>query len=159
MRNAKIRSKIFLGFAIVLILGVALGIAGLISNQMMITQADELNTLEKTGTSINNVLNAHYIWRQGITEAALHGDEFSGSLDPNGCALGAWLHSSDGQNVSDSEVLALIEQISEPHAYIHTEAEGILAYVQAGDLETAGDELFRDILPKTRWVDGYASAL
>jgi methyl-accepting chemotaxis protein len=152
MKNMKIRSKLFVGFAIVLLFGITLGGAGLISSQQLTRMATELEALEATSTGISGVLNAHYIWRQGLTEAALGGTAFTGSLDPDGCALGKWRVSEEAASVTDAEVLSLMKQIDAPHDFIHTEAAGVLELVASGDLVGAGAMLYDEILPSTQEV-------
>jgi len=139
--NMKLRSKMLVSFSLVLALGVILGITGLVATQTLASMTNELNDLQTKSSGIGGVLNAHFIWRQGITEAGLSGKEFTGSLDPANCALGKWKNSEEAKSITDPEVLALIRQIDEPHDYIHTHANDVIESVQKGDMEGAREYL------------------
>ncbi|MDR0468978.1 MAG: methyl-accepting chemotaxis protein [Peptococcaceae bacterium] len=149
--NIKFKAKMLISFALVLTLTVILGVTSYYAVHTLTKMTEELSSLEKTNTSISKVLNAHYIWRQGITETGLSGKEFSGSLDPDACALGKWKDSEEAKSITDPQVRALIEQIDEPHRFIHTEAKKVIQSVQEGDIKTATEHL-NVILPKTQEV-------
>ncbi len=151
MKNWKIRTKIQVGFLVVIVIGLILGAAGYISTQMLTGMTDELSALQESGNSVNTVLNAHYIWRQGITETGYARREFTGSLDPNACALGQWKNSDAAKSITDPALLSLIEQIDEPHNLIHTEAASVVESVQTGNMEAASAQL-GIILPETQEV-------
>lgn len=144
----KIRAKIIFGFVLIAVMGLALGIVGIISNQTLVGLSAELRATQTTSGNVVNVLNAHYVWRQGLTEAVLSGGEFSGSLDPNGCAFGSWLQTHEAQSITDTEVLSLIEQVKGPHNFIHTEAANIVQLISEGNTAEAQTRLTTDILPR-----------
>lgn len=147
-----IRKKILCGFIIIFTIGLILGICGLVSTNILTKLSDDQYELQNASYGVANVLNAHYIWRQGLTEAVLAGKDFTGSLDPNGCALGKWRASDEAQSVTDPEILSLLSQVNEPHAYIHNEAKAILAMIEAGDLDAARLDLLDNVLPRTAQV-------
>lgn len=145
-----IRKKILSGFILVFAFGLMLGIAGLVSTGMLTGLSDELHELQREGSGASTVLNAHYIWRQGLTESVFVGTEFTGSLDPANCALGKWLNSEEAQNITDPEVITLLKQLEEPHSFIHNKAKDVVAMMQAGNLDGAQRELLNTILPRTQ---------
>ncbi len=151
MKNMKIRTKILTGFLSLVIIGVMLGAAGIASVLLISQKTGEINLLQSTGTSISTVLNVHYVWRQGVTETALTGKEFTGSLDPASCALGNWKNSAEARSITDSVLLSLMEEIDVSHQFIHTEAASLVEAVQAGDMQTAAATL-DIILPRTQEV-------
>ena len=147
-----IRMKIMLALVLMAIIGLALGFVGLITANGMTSLSKDLHALEKEGRGASGVLSAHYRWRHTLVEAVMTGNEFTGALDPNQCALGAWFESDVVKNIKDSEVLKKLEDIRTPHNFIHTEARSVKAHVDAGDLESAKEELISKILPTTQQV-------
>lgn len=109
-----VRTKILSGFIVVLVIGIALGITGITSIRIINGLSNEQETLHVTNSAVTNVLNAHYIWRQTLTEAVLNGTNFEGALDPNTCALGKWINSGETANITDVEILNLMSQLTEP---------------------------------------------
>jgi methyl-accepting chemotaxis protein len=151
-----VSGKIVLGLVIVIAIisamGVFISLTGIDSVQTLTHLSLESNEAQKTSSEISRVLNAHFIWRQRLTETVLTGAEFTGSLDPDNCALGQWLKSDSAGKISDPELLSLLQMIHEPHAYIHTEAQKILNLVRDGDSEGVKKLMTEDILPKTQEV-------
>ncbi len=147
-----IRKKIIGGFAVILVIGLILGIMGLVSTRLLTGMSHELYEMEETASGIATVLNAHNTWRQGLTEAVLEGKEFKGSLDPNACALGQWKNTQAAQNITDPIFLDLLKKMEEPHAYIHSEASVIVELIKSGRLEAAKRDLVDNILPRTAEV-------
>ena len=147
-----IRKKTMLGFALMAIIGIALGVVGLVSSNMLTGMSKDLTALQNEYIGVGDVLNAHFTWRQGLTEAVLTGAEFKGSLDPDTCALGKWRNSDEAKNIKDPEILSLLGRINEPHAFIHHEAEKVIAILNSGNHDEAEDALIQDVLPKTQEV-------
>jgi len=154
MKNLKVRSKMLLGFMIITIIGILIGVVGIVSILMIRSDSEDIMSLQASSNGASNVLNAHYIWRQGLTEAVLTGGDFTGSLDPTTCALGKWLASDEAKSITDPTVLDLLRQIEAPHTYIHTEAGNVVGYIQAGRMDEAKTDLVSNILPKTQEVIG-----
>ena len=143
-----IRKKILCGFLIVALLGMVLGVTGLVSAQILFSKTTELHEYSLQSDIFADILNAHYSWRNGLTAATITEAEFKGSLDPNTCALGQWLHSEDAKNVTDPELLNRLSRVSIPHDFIHQEAESIIKLINAGERDAAIDELTSKIFPK-----------
>ena len=151
-RKVKIRTKILAGFMVVVLIGVIIGAAGFVTTGMLSSIATELHGLQLEGASISTVLNAHYLWRQNLTEAVLNGAEFTGSLSPDTCALGEWYNSPEAHRMNDPQLLQLLANLEEPHRMIHEEASTVVAYIEAGELEQAQQFLNNTILPTTQEV-------
>jgi len=152
MKNMKVRTKMLTGFIIVTLIGAMLGVVGIVALEIIKTGSEEISELEKTSSGAVGVLNAHYIWRHTLTEAVLTGGDFTGSLDPNTCALGKWLAGDEAKAINDPKILSLLKQIESPHHFIHTEAKGTVELIKAGNLEEATAYLTESILPKTQEV-------
>jgi methyl-accepting chemotaxis protein len=147
-----IRKKIILGFSAITIIAIILAVAGIVSTDILIAKSEELRWLQTQSEGIGNVLEAHYAWRQELTEAVAFGKEFRGSLDPNTCALGKWLSSNEAQNISDGEIIAFLRKIDNPHGFIHIEARGVITRVQNDELDLAMEQLKNTLLPVTQEV-------
>ena len=148
----KLRTKILIGFMVMTLISLILGASGLVTTITLDGISTELFELQEEQDSVSKILNAHYSWRQGITESVLNGKEFKGSLDPKTCALGRWFASDQVQNIHDPELLSLIEKILVPHEFIHSDARDVLGIVQEGKLDEARTHLEDVIFPKTNEV-------
>ena len=155
----KLRPIIFGAFALMATIALIVGITGVVSTRMLANDSSEIQKLLAESSSVRNVLNAHFIWRQGLTEAALFGSDFTGSLDSGTCALGQWLSSDQVKNIEDAEILSLLHNIQEPHAYIHTHAQDVVDLLAQGNRDEAADLLNKDILPKTQEVINILSSM
>jgi len=147
-KNLRIRLKMILTFLFVSLLGLILGITGLNSSHEFASKANELRTFSKQADGFSSVLSAHYTWRNGLTETALAGTEFTGSLDPKTCSLGRWLDSDEGKNVADDKIHDLLSRMNTPHNYIHQNAETVIRYARANEKDKAINELLTSILPR-----------
>jgi len=137
---------------IIALIAMTMGIFGLISILTLEGATNRIVQFTKEAGQITAVLNAHYTWRQGLTEATLLGAEFKGSLDPRTCALGQWENSKEAQDMNDPELISMLKQLREPHTFIHNDAKTLIALFQDGNLEEARDHLKDVILPKTTEV-------
>ena len=148
----KIRTKILSRFLVTALFAVILGVTGIVSAWRLTSTTHTLHDLLELNDGLTAVLNAHYAWRQALTDTVLAGKEFTGALDPGACALGQWYKSEAAKNVNDPQIIAMLEKLREPHDYIHNEAKITIAMMQAGEDGEAIDHLNRDILPKTAEV-------
>ncbi|MDR1692038.1 MAG: methyl-accepting chemotaxis protein [Oscillospiraceae bacterium] len=150
----KMRVKIFVGFMAAVVVSVLIGVNGCVSTRTIATVADEMQAIQREGAAISDVLNAHYVWKGGLTEAVLNGTDFTGSLDPATCALGKWLGGGEAGRMTDKELLRLLSVIDEPHRLIHEEAKKVKDYIAAGQTEEAKRFLNGNILPAAQAVIG-----
>ena len=118
----KIRAKLFGGFFIVVAIGIFLGALGFYSNYHLTALSEEVLDISKRSASIASILNAHYIWRHGLSETVYSEASFTGSLDPGTCALGRWLGSDESKGVDHPEIISLLHHIINPHDFIHIKA-------------------------------------
>ena len=144
----KIRTKVLGGFSITVVLALILGISAIAMTSRISTASRNLHSFQQEASTFSNILNAHYTWRNNLTESILTGKEFTGSLDPTACALGSWLNSDAAKNVTDSDILSRLERVKPPHDFIHNAAESVLSIVESGDTDSAIFELTNTILPK-----------
>ena len=144
----KLRSKIIAGFLAIAAMGWLLGIAGLIAVQWVSRLSDEQEAVRMSYVDAANVLSDHYEWRHSLITAVSSGTGFTGSTDPTTCALGKWL-ASDSSKTDDAELASLFAAVTEPHDYIHHEAEQINALIAAGKQQEAMKDFEENVLPRT----------
>jgi methyl-accepting chemotaxis protein len=80
------------------------------------------------------------------------GAAFTGSLDSTACSLGKWLNSDEVKNIKDTEVISLINQVVEPHRFIHSKAGEIIDHLKKGENNDALKKFREEVLPKTQEV-------
>jgi len=151
----KVRIKLFGGFIIVAAIGVFLGAVGLYSNNRLTASSEHLHDLSDTRSNISSILSSHYIWRHGLSETVYSGAAFGGSLDSVACSLGRWLNSDEAREVTDPEVISLMERIIAPHNLIHAAAGEVINLLNAGETDRAIIQFQEEILPATQQVISY----
>jgi methyl-accepting chemotaxis protein len=145
----KIRTKLFGGFFIVVAIGVSLGALGLYSNNELTSSSEDILNLADTRTSISSILSSHYVWRHGLSETVYSGAAFTGSLDSTTCSLGRWVNSDEAKGITDTEVVSMLNQIIEPHRFIHAKAGEIINHLNSGETDEAITIFRNDVLPTT----------
>jgi len=145
----KIRTKLFGSFFIVVTIGVFLGTVGYFSNMKLTSSSADILRLSKVRMSITSILNAHFIWIQGLSNTVYAGVPFTGSLDSSSCSLGKYLLSEEREEVTDKEAVSLLNKVTEPHYFIHNRAREIIEYLGNDQKDKAVKSLVRDIYPKT----------
>jgi len=148
----KIRIKLFGGFFIVVSIGLVLGIVGYYSNAKLTASSKHILELSEVRVTITSILNAHLIWRQGLTDAVYTGSEFTGSLNSSTCSLGKYLNSEEVKKMTDPESIALLQQVIEPHRFIHSKAGEIVNHIENGETQDAFKKLKDDVSPNTMIV-------
>ncbi|MCL2807867.1 MAG: methyl-accepting chemotaxis protein [Coriobacteriia bacterium] len=150
--NFKVRTKLMAGFLVVMLIGIALGGTGLYSITTLTKMSEELNLLRVNANSASHVLNAHYSWRQSLTEAVYSQTQFTGTLDPATCSLGTWMDSPEASAIADPEILALLSSARTPHESMHYEAETVMKLVSSDEYERAVFMLNNTVLPDSQEV-------
>ena len=145
----KIRRKLLVGFAIVVAIGIFLGALGLYIDTRLTALSEDVLDLANTRSSISSILSSHYVWRHGLSETVYSGAAFAGSLDSTTCSLGKWASSDEAKGMTDPEVVSMLNQIIEPHRFIHSKAGEIVDYLKNGQTDQAITTFRVDVLPKT----------
>jgi len=145
----KIRRKLLVGFSIVVGIGMFLGVLGLYIDTRLTSLSEEVLDLADTRSSISSILSSHYVWRHGLSETVYSGVAFAGSLDSTTCSLGKWVNSDEAKAITDPEVVAMLNQIIEPHRFIHAKAGEIVDHLKRGETDQAVTKFRVDVLPKT----------
>lgn len=142
-----LRKRIILGFVLVFVIGVFLGIGGIISAKIFTERNEKQYTMQLASSEISTVLTAHYTWRQAITEAVLDQTEFTGSVDSATCALGKWEHSDAALAIEDDKLKTSLASVKEPHAFIHSRAADVVELQRNGKHVEATRIVETEILP------------
>ena len=148
----KIRSKLLSGFFIVTGIGCILGILGLYSTYKLMSLSENLHYISEERTTVSTILSTHYIWRHNLSETIYAGERFTGSTDPNTCALGRWLNSDSVHDLTDHEVTSLIRTIVPPHDFIHARAYDVISLLDNNEFDEANRIFQEEILPRTQEV-------
>jgi len=143
-----IRKKLLAGFLFVSLFGVILGGIGLVSARIFSSKVEELHNYSTKSHNFSSILNAHYAWRNGLTETVMTGAKFNGALDPTVCMLGKWLNSEDAKSINDQKILDLLSATISPHNYIHNGAKDIVKFIETGDKDGAADHFVNKVLPE-----------
>jgi len=77
------------------------------------------------------------------------GAAFTGSLDSTACSLGKWVNSDEAKAMTDPDVVSLLNQIIEPHRFIHNKAGEIVNHLKNGETDQAVTKFRVEVLPKT----------
>lgn len=144
----KLRNNIVLGFLVVAFTGWVVSGFGLINNAIMRSRSVQIQELQKSYVDETHVLSAHFNWRHSLLMSVTYEQEFTGSVDPNTCALGSWLN-SESSKTQDAEIMRLIEEVKIPHEYIHQEAAEIKDLMAKGRMDEARRVFNEEVLPKT----------
>jgi len=144
----KIRTKLFGGFAITVVIGVLLGAVGYYSNTKLTSSSEAILRLSEVRMNITEILNAHFLWREKLLETVYTGSEFTGALDPAACSLGKYLNGNEVKKMSDPQAVSLLNQLIEPHRIVHAKAGEIISHISKGEKDEASAKFKEDVLPK-----------
>ena len=146
-----IRKKLLSSFALIGLIGILLGIISMVSTNNLTKMAEYIHKIQNEYIKVGAASDAQYEWKQGLMSAVITGDEFKGSLDPDSCGLGAWLH-DDSRLIDDEYITALFREIEEPHRALHREAAYLLQLLDEGKTDEATSYLTRVLYPLTERI-------
>lgn len=99
-----------------------------------------------------SVVAAHYKWLEDLSSAIATGSEFTGSLDPETCALGTWISSQSAGLMNDPVIAESIDAMSGPHEDIHLMASQLVELSQSNK-DAAYRRFLYEFEPKVETVD------
>lgn len=109
-------------------------------NRTLIVHMDRAQETEE-------ILTSHHEWLSGMLMYLYTGEDFSGSLDYQNCALGKWLQSDYVAHSEDAELNRLVEQILAPHKKIHETAAALVSQFESGTMDrNEANALFLDTI-------------
>lgn len=142
-----IRAKIISGLMTIFLFSILIGIYGLYSIQKISMMTEAQTKIQTANIAIADVLVAHYSWRQNLTISVLGNTEFTGTYDPDSCALGKWRNSDESKETANKEILSLLAQIDNPHRFIHNDAQKVMDMLNDGQVDEAQKEFEENLLP------------
>ncbi|WP_461247185.1 methyl-accepting chemotaxis protein, partial [Treponema sp. R6D11] len=148
----KIRTKLFGGFSIVVAIGILLGIVGYYSNIKLTSSSKEILCLSEVRMSITSILNAHFFWRQELSDTVYTGAAFSDSLDHADSSLGKYLNSDEVKKITDPQALSILNQVIEPDRLVYAKAGEIINHLKKGETNEASKKLTEDVFPNLNEV-------
>jgi methyl-accepting chemotaxis protein len=93
----------------------------------------------------------HLRWLEGLDLMLMTGKEFTGGLDPKGCAFGKWYFDFHSDN---PELMARLKKIEEPHAKLHHYGADISEAYKSGNKAKALQIYHDDLLPTLAELNG-----
>ena len=103
--------------------------------------------LTEISDTVNNLVEAHHVWRYNLAWAFLYDRPFVGGLDPHTCIYGRWLEGPMPHMIDDPQVFVLIDAIFQPHYDLHVQGGVALRLREEGNMEAALDLLYRVVFP------------
>ena len=128
-----IKKKIIFAFIIIFSFCLIIGGRGLLSMNRIIKLSERVIELKSRRDDVNNVLIAHYQYRQSITSLILMGVDFP-IIDHDNCSLSGWIRNT-GTNITE-KMINLINELEEPHYNLHKNIEIIFNHMKEGDTST-----------------------
>ncbi|MCL2388104.1 MAG: methyl-accepting chemotaxis protein [Defluviitaleaceae bacterium] len=143
----KLRTKIVGGFLCIFLLAVVLGAYSVFTIARINNINHEIQVLTELSDEVDDLVDAHHIWRYNLAWAFLYDREFNGGLNPHACVYGVWLDGEMSGWVNDAQLNALIEAIFEPHYAMHVQGGIALQLREEGRMDEALELLYTVVFP------------
>lgn len=129
MNKMKLRNKMILGFGIIIILTILLGVLSVYSQIRQEELNNEMEEIDHLITEFLRIENAHFDWIQDVNEFIMN-DEINTlnvELDGTKCAFGEFIYSDHiDEDLSDyPNIMKKIDDIKEIHLKVHESAHDI----------------------------------
>ncbi len=138
--NLKIRQKMILGMALMIIITMALGVTMMAAFQEVDNIKEGTLMLLEEKLFLQEKEIQHLDWASGLTNAFLTRTAFQGQIDYTKCDFGRWYY----QYVTSPEFMAksdlyrsILQQMEEPHRLLHKSAGEIRQYIDTNQWERA----------------------
>lgn len=142
-----IHSQIMSGYLMLAAVLIFIVISSIIALSIIEAASSKITAYQEEQYKAQEVISAHYKWLENLSESITTGEEFTGSLDPDSCALGQWLLESESIMNSDSVMKNALDLCIKPHEEIHLTASKLLE-LSATDKNTAYESYSIDFKPK-----------
>ncbi|MCL2689476.1 MAG: ATP-binding protein [Chitinispirillia bacterium] len=144
----KIQTKIYAGFSITVLLGLAIGFTSLLTTSHFKDEIYDLSIFQKEISEFTDIVEAHYTWRYHLYEMVLSGTEFTGSLNIDSCKLERWMNSGTASSLANNYVISRLSKLKAPHDIMHHEAEIIEDLIKNGNIDSAMTVFRENVMPK-----------
>ena len=143
----KLRTRIVGGLSCVFVLTLIIG-AGSFHTITRVTniKIDAFQLTELSDT-VNDLVEAHHVWRYNLAWAFLYDRPFVGGLDPHTCIYGRWLEGPMPHMIDDPQIFALIDAIYQPHYDLHVQGGVALRLREEGRMDEAMALLYNVVFP------------
>ncbi|MCL2163118.1 MAG: methyl-accepting chemotaxis protein [Oscillospiraceae bacterium] len=159
MKNLTIRNKVLVGFIIISVFALALGITGFVYSQSVLSKSANLQGSYTHLSSFTEIINGHNDWRFNLARAILSNSEFAGPYDPTSCSLGKWMNGEEAKELQDPVIREHLARIVAPHNAMHNNASEVMALLQGGDSEGAIEMMNTTVIPNIDSVIGELTAI
>lgn len=143
LKGDTLRGKILKGY--VKTIGPLVGVFLLVLGAFTIVKGgyQRINEYQSQQTQVQSVIAAHYNWLSELSYTILAGEAFTGSIDPESCALGSWLGTLDMEALPDKRIAQYLESIIEPHRTAHQQAAVANETADAAEKTAIYEEMIR----------------
>jgi len=143
----KLRTRIVGGLSCIFVLTLIIG-AGSFHTITRVTniKIDAFQLTELSDT-VNDLVEAHHVWRYNLAWAFLYDRPFVGGLDPHTCIYGRWLEGPMPRMIDDPQIFALIDAIYQPHYDLHVQGGVALRLREEGRMDEAMALLYNVVFP------------
>ncbi|MEW6378421.1 MAG: methyl-accepting chemotaxis protein [bacterium] len=145
-----IGKRIWIGFAVILVLLLAMGGISYYSIHRMGTLEEASKIAATEGIRLHDAKIKHLAWVNTVSDIFLRKDvdRLNVQTDDHQCTFGKWLYSEQADQMAriDPGIHSLLEKIKQPHRELHDSAK------QIGSLFTKFDQK-NDALLAERWID------
>lgn len=135
-----VRKRLFLGFAVMLLLLAVSNVGSLIMQRQIDGRVGEAQEKTDLTLFLTEKEVDHLAWTSQLGEVFITGQEFTGQLNPALCAFGQWYYefiSSPEYAELPAEIQQEYQALEEPHSSLHHSAETLLSYIAQGDINSA----------------------
>ncbi len=126
----KLVQKLFISAGLMVVFVFLLGIVGIFGSNYTSSHYTEAMDYGSESRFLDEKLNDHHLWMQGLANHLILGQELSIQLDPHKCGFGKWYYSTkegDGYDLLSSEERAIFDSMEAPHISLHKSGEKIKA--------------------------------
>lgn len=153
-----IKSQIMSGYLILAGILAFIVISSILALNIIENASSKITSYQKQQYKAQEVISAHYKWLENLSESITTGEKFTGSLNPETCALGEWLSDSQTSINNDPAMKAALEKCTGPHKEIHLAASNLLELAST-DKETAYASYSSDFKPKVAQIGESLTAI
>ncbi len=127
--DLKIGTKLLIGFGVVAALVVVIGLVGIFGNNNVADNYDSAIVNKDMSQFLDQKLNDHYVWMQGLTDHVFLGSDLGIQLDWHLCGFGKWYYdikdNPEKYNALSAEEKKVFDAMEETHTHLHQSGQEI----------------------------------